>query len=139
MTDSLCQEILQAILTADTHMSLDLLRKGKSIFLDPVKGITFHAEALYCAIKKNNEAVIQFLSDLPVRSDIAFFKFCGNTPLGMAIEDDHLDLLPLLLKKTDKNFALHMAVKFNQSKSKQVLLQKYSFKKKFLGFLELQS
>lgn len=139
MMDALSQEILNSILAADTEVSLALLEEGRSLFLDPVKGISFHAEALYCAIKKANHKVVQSLFELPTRSDIAFFKLCGNTPIGVAVEENRNELLPLLLTKTDKSFALHMAVKLNFKKTKKILLNKCSFKKKFLDFLNLKN
>ena len=110
------REIVNAILSADTARALSLIHDSQVAFSDP-GGVYLHAEALYGAIKKANIAVISALFAMPVHSDVAFFKFCGTTPLSAAIEGGHEALLPLLLRKTDQSFALHMAVKLKLQKS----------------------
>lgn len=133
------QEILKSILHADPATTLSLLEEAKALFLEPVKGIPFHAKAMYYSIKQANKDVLNWLTQLPVQSDISFFKLCGNTPIGVAIEDGHQELLGILVTRTDKNFALHMAVKLKFSKTIQVLLAECSFKDRFLNFLKLKS
>jgi len=139
VSDSLRQEILKSILHADSSTTLSLLKEAKGLFLEPVKGTPFHAKAMYYSIKKANKEVLNWLTHLPVKSDISFFKLCGNTPIGVAIEDGHQELLGMLITRTDKNFALHMAVKLKFSKTIQVLLAECSFKDRFLNFLQLKS
>ncbi len=130
------REIVNAILSADTARALSLIQDSQVAFSDP-GGIYLHAEALYGAIKKANIAVISALFAMPVHSDVAFFKFCGTTPLSAAIEGGHEALLPLLLRKTDQSFALHMAVKLKLHKSRVFLRKNCFFKQKFLVFLGL--
>ncbi|MBP9727605.1 MAG: hypothetical protein KBD83_09135 [Gammaproteobacteria bacterium] len=137
MLETVSREILRSIAAADTPAALSLLRTHKASFLELIEGALRHAELLYCAIKYDNQAVTRFLLELPVISDISFFRFCGHTPLSYAIEENHDALLPLLLAKTDKNFALHMAVKLNFLKTKTLLLKQCTFKAKLLHFLEL--
>lgn len=130
------REIVTAILSADTVRALSLINDCQAAFSDP-GGVYLHAEALYGAIKKANVAVISALFSMPVHSDVAFFKLCGTTPLSAAIEGGHEELLPLLLRKTDQSFALHMAVKLKLSKSLQFLRKHCCFSQKFLVFLGL--
>lgn len=137
MLETVSREISRSIAAADTAAALSLLKTHKASFLEPVEGALRHAELLYCAIKYDNQAVARFLLELPVISDISFFRFCGHTPLSYAIEENHDALLPILLAKTDKNFALHMAVKLNMLKTKAFLLSRCAFKEKLLRFLGL--
>jgi hypothetical protein len=137
MIDLIPREILSAIVAADTPAALALLQSYKATFLEPIEGALIHAEMLYCAIKHTNQEVVRFLLEIPIISDISFFKFCGQTPISYAIEGNHDALLPMLLAKTDKNFALHVAVKFNFLKTKTFLLTKCVFKEKLLHFLGL--
>ena len=130
------REIVNAILSADTARALSLIQDSQVAFSEP-GGVYLHAEALYGAIKKANMVVISALFAMPVYSDVAFFKFCGSTPLSAAIEGGHEALLPLLLSKTDKNFALHMAVKLKLHKSLVFLRKHCFFKQKFLVLLGL--
>lgn len=139
MLEVISQEILNSIVAADTPVALALLQTHKAMFLEPIEGALMHAELLYSAIKHNNLEVVRSLLTLPVISDITFFKFCGHTPLSYAIEENHPALWSLLLAKTDKNFALHMAVKLKLAKTKAFLLNKCVFKEKLLGFLGLSS
>jgi len=138
MLDLLYQGLLTSISSSDTATALALLQEHRAEFLDPIEGICLHARALYYAIKSANREVIQYLLNLPVLSDIVFFKFCGHTPISLAVEEGREDLVPLLLAKTDKNFALHMAVKLKLFKTKRLLLKKCFFKEKLLRFLGLQ-
>jgi hypothetical protein len=137
MLETVYREILCFIAAADTPVALALLQAHKASFLEPIEGALRHAELLYCAIKYSNQAVVKFLLELPIISDITFFRFCGHTPLSYAIEQNHDALLPILLAKTDKNFALHMAVKLNLLKTKTLLLKQCTFKPKLLHLLEL--
>lgn len=133
------QGILTAILStnSDITQTLALLKEGQYIFSDPLCGMALHAEVVYSAIKQGKKEILKHLLNLPIISDINFFKFCGHTPLSLAIEEGKQDLIPLLLAKTDKNFALHMAVKLKQEKIKKLLLSNSVFKPKFLKFLGL--
>lgn len=135
MIDLLAQSILASILTADNTATLVLLQDHQTMFVDPIEGVALHAKILYYAIKNANQDIIRYLLNLPVLSDIPFFRFCGHTPISLAVEEGHAELLPLLLAKTDKNFALHMAVKLNLPKTKSFLLSKCVFKEKLLQFL----
>lgn len=137
MVDLLFQAALAAIANPDSVDALQKLQEQGSLFLDSVQGIGFHAEALYAAIKKANTQAVEYLLSLPVHSDIAFFKFCGNTPIGLAIEENHLELVTALLQKSDKNFALLMAVKLGQIKVKELLIRQGCFKAKLLKLLGL--
>ncbi len=138
MVELLYQSILASILSADTAVALSLLQDHRAAFLDPIEGVCLHAQVLYCAIKNTNREVIQYLLNLSTLSDIVFFKFCGHTPISLAVEEGRYELIPILLAKTDKNFALHMAVKLRLFKTKNLLLKTCFFKKKLLQFLGLQ-
>lgn len=135
----LSREILSAILAADTYKALALIQDYQVIFSDPVNGLCIHAEALHSAIKKANIAVMQALLALPLNSDLNFFKFCGTTPISAAVEGGHEKLLPLLLAKTDKHFALYIASKLKLRKSLSFLLQHGFFKEVFLKMLKCDS
>lgn len=139
MIELLHQGILSSILATngDITETLALLRDGKFIFNDPIEGMAFHAEFVYLSIKQGKEEVLKFLLSLPVLSDIDFFKFCGHTPISLAMEEGKQDFIPLLLAKTDKSFALHMAVKLKQEKIIKLLLSRCTFKTKLLQFLGL--
>lgn len=138
MLESLmCQGVLTSLLVSDPATALSLLHDYQADFLDPVEGVCLHAQVLYCAMKNANKEVMQYLLNLPILSDIAFFKFCGQTPISLAIEEGHEEWMPLLLAKTDKNFALHMAVQLKSNKTVQLLLGKCFFKQKLLKFLGL--
>lgn len=139
MKHLLSQGVLASLQAADTQNGLQLLRESQLLFLEPIEGSKLHAESLYYAIKTNKQDIARFLLNLPVASDVAFFKFCGQTPLSLAIEENHIDLLPILLTKTDKNFALHMAVKLNLAKTKTLLLTRCAFKARLLQFLGVQA
>ena len=134
MINILLNEIVDSILSHNAE-SLSILRKNSSLFLDPVDGVNLHAEVLYCAIKNAEPKIVQYLCDLPVHSSISFFKFCGQTPLSLAVEEGRQDLIPILLKCTDKNFALHMAVNLHQDKVKALLLNQNSANQKLLRYL----
>ncbi len=137
MYELIYQGVLTSILASDTNTALHLLQDHQANFFDPVDGVILHAEVLYCAMKNANKEIISYLLNLPILSDIAFFKFCGQTPISLAVEEDRSDLIPLLLSKTDKNFALHMAVQLNLPKTIQLLLSQCVFKQKLLKFLGL--
>jgi len=138
MIDILYQGIVTCLAAADTNSALALLNDHQNAFLDPVQGVSLHAQLIYTTIKNANKEVLQALLKLPVLSDISFYKFCGQTPLSLAVEENHKDLIPLLLLGTDKNFALHMAIRFNQIKTKSLLLKKCVFNEKLLKFLKIK-
>lgn len=132
--------VLATLLAANnTAGALELLQSAQFVLEGTVEGMELHAEVLYCAIKNANQEILQFLLNIPVLSDISFFKFCGHTPISLAVENGCQDLIPLLLAKTDKNFALHMAVKLKQEKTRKLLLSKCIFKTKLLQFLGIAS
>jgi Ankyrin repeats (3 copies) len=137
MNELVYQSIIASLLASDTQGALNLLQDNRSLFFDPIEGILLHARVLYCAIAQANQEVIRFLVSLPILSDIVFFKFCGHTPLSFAIEENNKVVLPLLLQKMDKNFALHMAIKLNFNKTRDFLLKHCHFKVKLLRFLGL--
>jgi len=137
MIDLLLQGVAACITSADTTGALALLQEHQLTFSDPIEGVSFHAQALYYAIKNANTEVLGYLLSIPVLSDISFFKFCGHTPLSLAVEEGKTELVPLLLAKTNKDFALHMAVKLDLVKTKDFLLKKCVFKEKLLKFLSL--
>lgn len=139
MLELLYQGILTSILTSDTATTVALLEEHKSVFLDPIEGVNLHAQVLYCAMKHTNLEVIRYLLNLLIPSDVAFFKFCGHTPISMAVEEGRNELLPFLIARTDKNFALHMAVKLNLKKTINFLLGKCVFKQKLLSFLGIRN
>ena len=137
MVNLLFQDVLATIANPDAADMLQRLQLQGGLFLDSIQGITLHAEALYAAIKKANTQAVEYLLSLPVHSDVAFFKFCGNTPIGLAVEENHPELLKTLLQKSDKNFALLMAAKLGQMKVKELLLRQGNFKAKLLKLLAL--
>ncbi len=137
MKELLTREMIAAIHQSDPLQALALLKEHEGIFYEPVAGIIFHAEALYAAIKNANVTIVRYLLSLPIHSDIAFFQFCGNTPVGLAVEENRPDLMPYLLQKTDKSFALHMAVKLDQLKAKALLMKCGTYSHKLLALLNL--
>lgn len=133
-----CQGVLGALMAADTPTALSLLSDQQGIFLDPLEGATLHAEFLYCAIKQANIDVTRYLLNLCIPSDVSFYHHCGTTPLGLALEQGGLEeVIPLMLEKTDKNFALYTAVQLHNNRLKDLLLKTCSFKDKFLKYLKL--
>ena len=137
MIDLLYQSIVTSLIASDTSSALTLLQDNQNLFLDPIEGASLHAQALYSAIKSTNVAVLKALLKVPVLSDIAFYKFCGHSPLSFAIEEGKTELVPILLSTTDKNFALHLAVKLNLEKTKDFLLKSCIFSQRLLKFLGL--
>lgn len=135
------QAVIAALMTADTNTALTLLQGNQAALLDPLAGSSLQAEFLYYAIKKANKDVIQFLLHLTRDSglDVPFFNFCGNTPIGLALEENLQEVVPSLLANTDKNFALMMAVKLHRSAVINLLLKSFAFKDKFLTLLGLKS
>lgn len=134
----LYQSIVAAILAADTSNALILLNDGHHALMDPLDGPVFHAEMLYYAIKKANVEVIQYLLNLSVGSDLSFFHYCGHTPLSLVLEEGLNDMVPAVISKTDKNFALHMAVNAKDNKLIDLLLSKCVFKERLLHYLGLK-
>ena len=131
----LFEEMMAAISDPNPQVGVASLQAKDALFLDPIEGAYLHAEALYAAIQKHNLAAVKHLLNLTVRSDIAFFKFCGNTPLGLVIEENHRDLVSTMLQKTDRNFAFHMAVKLGQEKVKRLLLKSGTVKARLIKLL----
>lgn len=133
------QGVIAAVLAADTNTALALLQDHQNMLLDPLAGASIQAEFLYYAIKKTNADVIKVLLNISEGAglDIPFFNFCGNTPIGLALEENYQEVIPTLLSNTDKNFALMTAVKLNHKHSISLLLKTFAFKLKFLQFLGL--
>lgn len=134
-----CFEIKKALLAADTQAALKLLEDSHCMFLDPLEGPSILAEILYVAIKKSNREVIQFLLNLPAHCDIAFYNYCGQTPVACAFDEGLKDLLPLILEKTDKDFALFTAVQLKNNVLQNLLLKSCRYKEKLLRYLGLQN
>lgn len=134
------QGVITALIAADTQTALALLQDQQMALLDPLAGASLQAELLYFAIKKTNTEVIQFLLSFCKGNgvDIPFFNFCGNTPIGLALEEGFKEVVPSLLSSTDKNFALMTAVKLQNKNLIELLLKTFSFKTKFLKFLGLK-
>lgn len=133
-----CDEIKRALLSSDTNSALKLLDDSQTMFLDPLEGPSIHAEILYYAIKKTNRDVIKFLLNLRVHCDLAFFNYCGQSPIALASEEGLNDLIPFILEKTDNEFALYTAVQLKNSVVQNLLLKSCRFKEKFLKFLNLR-
>lgn len=131
----LYQSIVTAILASDTSTALSLLQDNHSALLDPLEGQIFHAEVLYYAIKKANLDLIRYLFNLCIGSDLSFYNYCGHTPLSLIISQGLNDIIPEAISKTDKNFALMMAVKLQDKQLVNLLLNKCTFKDRFLRFL----
>lgn len=133
-----CQGVLAALMAADTPTAMNLLADHQLVFLDPLEGASLHAECLYGAIKQANTEVIRYLLSLCISSDVSFYNHCGSTPLGLALEQGGLEeVIPLMLEKTDKDFALYTAVQLNHSRLKELLLKSCCFKDKFLRYLKI--
>lgn len=135
----LYQAIIAAILSADTSTALSLLQDGREALMEPLEGPIFHAEVLYYAIKKANKDVLQHLLNLCVGSDVSFYQYCGQTPLSLVVEEGWNEMIPSVLAKTDKNFALLMAVKLHNNKIVDLLMSKCTFKERFLRYLGLRA
>lgn len=95
------------------------------------------AKALYTAIKNDNVDILRSLLEHDGISDFHFFHYCGETPISMALSENKQDLLPVLLNKTNKHFALHIAVKLKKEQVIRYLLSHCQFSSKFLHFLGL--
>jgi hypothetical protein len=94
-------------------------------------------EWLYRAIKGDRLDILQMILARGEVSDIQFYCYCGDTPLGLAVAEGREDLLPSLLPKADKCFALHTAVQLKQERVVKYLRSNYPYKQKFLSFLGL--
>lgn len=75
MIDLLLQGVAACITSADTTGALALLQEHQLTFSDPIEGVSFHAQALYYAIKNANTEVLGYLLSIPVLSDISFLIF----------------------------------------------------------------
>lgn len=95
-------------------------------------------EVLYRAIKTDNLDTLKALLAQGELSDIHFFQYCGDTPLGLAVAEGKEQLVPLLFPSTDKCFALHAAVKLKQEGVVRYLREHCSYQDKFLHFLGLK-
>ena len=129
--------LISAILADDTESACSLLNSHPLLFNDPIKGSTLQAEALYCAIKRGNNPIIKSILNFNLSCDVAFFNFCGETPLGLALRGGLTDILPFLLLRTDKNFALYVASKFHHQELLQYLRANCVFKARLLLSLGL--
>lgn len=138
MIKVVCQSVIAALMVADTNTALGLLNESQGLFLDPLEGASLHAEILYCALKQSNKEVIRFLLNIPVTSDLSFYHLCGETPVSLALNQGLDDMLPFILEKTDKNFALCTAVQLKNSRLKDLLLKTTQFKDKLLTYLGLK-
>lgn len=138
MIQDIYQGIVSALMHSDTQTVMSLLQDAKEAFKDPLEGPGLHAEVLYYAIKKANHDAINFLLNLCVPSDISFFNYCGQSPLGLALEEGLNEEVPLLIAKTDTSFALCMAVKLKNSKIVQLLRRHCVFKDRLLHSLGLK-
>lgn len=134
------QGVIAALMAADTNTALALLQDQQATLLDPLAGAPIQAEFLYYAIKKTNTDVIKFLLHFCKGNgvDVAFFNFCGNTPIGLALDEGYKEAIPSLLLNVDKNFALMMAIKLNHTSLVELLLKTFPFKAKFLQFLGIK-
>ncbi len=139
MFKQILKGILAAILASDTANALSILQDSQSFLLDPLEGPLLHAEVLYYAIKKSNIDVIKYLLKLNVCSDLSFYHYCGHTPLSLAMEENIKEVVPDIIGKTDKNFALAMAVQQRDNKLVDLLLNKCQYKERFLRYLGLKS
>lgn len=135
------QSVIAALLASDTSAAISLLEDNRATLQDPFAGANLMAEFLYYSIKKANSKVIQFLLKCGdgMGLDVPLFNFCGNTAIGLALEEGHRELLSCLLPRTDKHFALMMAVKLHHKSTIDFLLKNCAFKDKFLTFLGLKS
>lgn len=135
MIKLLSQGVLGALMVADTPTALTLLNDSSSVLLDPTVGPAIHAELLYYSIKQANIDVVKYLVNLCIPSDISFYNFCGRTPAGLALEEGLHSVVPLIVEKTDHQFALYTAVFLKQNSLKELLLKTCTFKEKFLKYL----
>lgn len=133
----LCQGVLGALMVADTPSALALLNDSQGALLDPLEGPALHAELLYYSIKHANKDVIMHLVGLCIPSDVSFFNYCGFTPAGLAMEEGLDEMVPLILEKTDKQFALYTAVQLKNVKLRDLLLKTCVFKDRLLRYLGL--
>lgn len=135
------QSVIAALLASDTPKAITLLQDNQTMLQDPLAGANLLAEFLYFSIKKANAKVIQVLlnSAQGIGIDVPFFNYCGNTAIGLALEEGYQEVLPSLLSRTDRQFALMMAVKLHHASTIEFLLKNFAFKEKFLKFLGLKS
>lgn len=97
----------------------------------------FFEETLYRSIKMDNLDALKTLVNQDEVSDIHFFNYCGDTPIGLAVSEGKSRLLPLLLAKSNKCFALHAAVRLKQASVVKYLREHYPYQPRFLQFLGL--
>lgn len=138
MFDQLFQGFVAAILAADTATAISVLHDNHALFMDPLQGGLFHAKALYYAIKKANLEIIKQLLHLNVHSDVYFYNFCGESPISLVLSEGLKEVIPEILSKTDKSFALALAVKLHDNKAIDYLLSHCAFKDRFLNYLGLK-
>lgn len=133
------QGVIAALMVADTSAALSLLQDNQTAFLAPLAGARLEAQILYCAIKKSNLEVIKRLLSLgPQGIDVPFYNYCGDIPLSLALKEGLNEVIPTLLSKTDKNFALQMAVTQKNSSLINLLRRSFPYKAQFLRYLGLQ-
>lgn len=95
-------------------------------------------EWLYRAIKTDRLDILKMVLDKNEISDIQFYCYCGDTPIGLALAEGKEDLLTTLLPRADKCFALHTAVQLKQEAVVKYLRSNHPYKQKFLSFLGLK-
>ena len=137
MIKALFDGLVAGLLQQDTEQVLQILEDNQGCLQEPLEGPSIHAKILYYALKQANQLVIHYLINLGIHSDLCFYHYCGDTPLGLAFALGLKELLPSLLLKTDKSFALLTAVKLKNKALTQYLLGHSRFSQRLLSYLGL--
>ena len=130
--------IVQALKLADIDKAVALLKKHRNI-LESTDEISLNVRAgvLYHAIQYSCVSLVAFTLSVAPSPDIHFYRLYGYTPIGLAIDKNAKEMLPLLYPKSNKNFALHAAVESKQNHIVSALRDHCCFSQKLLRHLGL--
>lgn len=131
--------VFEAISRSDSQTALTLLKSHKEeLEAGDEDGFTLRASLLHQAIQYSCYSLIAFTLNLASPPDIHFYRLYGNTPIAYALEKNDQKALNLLYAKSDKNFALHTAVRCHQKNLVEHLLSKCTFPERLLSYLALK-
>ncbi|PCH56157.1 MAG: hypothetical protein COC15_03595 [Legionellales bacterium] len=137
MAERIYTEIVTALQTQDTTTSKNVLARYRAILTDRLAGTNLYIVILCKAIQNANKQLVEFLLATTKMPEFKFQQHFGYTPVGLAHKLQHSDLLPILLKHSNKNFTMYVANKFGRMKVVAFLQQcGISFHHKLFGFLQ---
>lgn len=136
MIDTVYHDITRALQQPTIQAADAVLAKYRSVLKDRLTGANLYVLMLFRAIKEANQQVVEFLLEVKKMPEFKFQQHFGYTPFGLACKLDCHALLPILLKHSDKNFAMYVASKFSRTKAVSLLAKyKTMFNRKLLGFI----